>query len=62
MTHGVSYLDLCDDIIVVYQGEIVDKGSYNKLIMKSKIFRDIVHSVATSDTEQYQRRANDFGK
>lgn len=62
MTHGVSYLNKCDDIIVVSQGEIVDQGPYNDLIIKSKILRDFVHSVVTSDTDQYQRRASDFGK
>lgn len=62
MTHGVSYLDKCDDIIVVSQGEIVDQGPYNESIRKSKILRDIVHSVATPDTKQYQCRVNDFGK
>ena len=62
MTHGVSYLDKCDGVIVASHGEIVDQGPYNELIRKSKILRDIVHSVATSDTEQYQHRANDFGE
>jgi len=58
VTHGVSHLHKCDDIMVVSQGEIVDHGSYNDLMIRSKILRDFVHSIATSDSEQYQRRAS----
>jgi len=46
----------------VSQGEIVDQGSYDDLMIRSKILRDFVHSVATSDTEQYPRHASDIGK
>ncbi len=62
VTHGVSHLSKCDDIIVVSQGEIVDHGSYDILMIRSKILRDFVHSVATSNTEQDQRRPSDIGK
>jgi ABC-type methionine transport system ATPase subunit len=55
-------LHKCNDIIVVSQGEIVDHGLYNDLMIRSKILRDFVHSVGTSDTEQYQRRTSDSGK
>ncbi len=62
VTHGVSHLNKCDNIIVLSQGEIVDQGSYNDLMIRSKILRDFVHSTATSDTKQYSRRASDIGK
>jgi ABC-type transport system involved in cytochrome bd biosynthesis fused ATPase/permease subunit len=63
VTHGVSHLSKCDDIIVVSQGEIVDHGSYADLIIRSKILRDFVHSATTSDTEQHSHHASDdFGK
>ncbi len=62
VTHGVSHLNKCDDIIVVSQGEIVDHGAYDELMIRSKILQDFVHSIATSDTEQYPRRESDIGK
>jgi ABC-type multidrug transport system fused ATPase/permease subunit len=62
VTHGVSHLNKCDEIIVVSQGEIVDHGSYSDLMIKSKILRDFVHSIATSDAEQSSRHASDIGK
>jgi ABC-type multidrug transport system fused ATPase/permease subunit len=62
VTHGVSHLHKCDDIIVVSQGNIVDHGSYNDLMNRSKILREFVHSIAVSDKEQYQRQTSTFGK
>jgi ABC-type methionine transport system ATPase subunit len=59
VTHGVSHLNKCDDVIVVSQGEIVDHGSYADLMIRSKILRDFVYSVSTSDTEQHPRHASD---
>jgi ABC-type transport system involved in cytochrome bd biosynthesis fused ATPase/permease subunit len=61
VTHGVSHLNKCDEIIVVSQGEIVDHGSYNDLMIGSKILRDFVHSIATSNTEQSSRHASEIG-
>jgi ABC-type transport system involved in cytochrome bd biosynthesis fused ATPase/permease subunit len=62
VTHGVSHLNKCDNIIVLSQGEIVDQGSYNDLMIRSKILQDFVHSIANSDTKQYSRCASDIGK
>ena len=62
VTHGISHLNKCDDIMVVSQGEIVDRGSYNDLMIGSKILQDFVHSIATTDTEQNQHRASEIGK
>jgi len=63
VTHGVSHLNRCDDILVISQGEIVDHGSYPDLIIRSNILRDFVKSVVTSDVEQSSRRtSSDFGK
>ncbi|CAF5211550.1 unnamed protein product, partial [Rotaria magnacalcarata] len=36
VTHGVSYLHKCDKIVVVASGEIIDHGSYDELMKKSK--------------------------
>ncbi|CAF4075111.1 unnamed protein product, partial [Rotaria sordida] len=60
VTHGVSHLHKCNDIIVVSEGEIVDQGSYLDLMIRSTILRDFVYSVATSNTEYYQRRTSDI--
>ncbi|CAF4436758.1 unnamed protein product, partial [Adineta steineri] len=58
VTHGVSHLNKCNNIIVVSHGEIVDYGLYNDLMIRSKILQDSVHSVVTSDTEQYSRQTS----
>jgi ABC-type cobalamin/Fe3+-siderophores transport system ATPase subunit len=55
-------LNKCDEIIVVSQGEIVAQGTYSDLMIKSKILRDFVHSIAISDAEQTPRRLSDLGK
>ncbi|CAF1415524.1 unnamed protein product [Rotaria sordida] len=60
VTHGVSHLHKCDDIIVISQGEIVDHGLYSDLIQRSKILREFVHSIALSEKEQYQYEINDI--
>jgi ABC-type methionine transport system ATPase subunit len=58
VTHGVSHLNKCDNIIVLSQGEIVDQGSYNDLMTQSKILQNFVHSTATSSTEQHPHRTS----
>lgn len=62
MTHGVSHLSQCDDIIVVSQCRIVDRGPYKDLIIKSKILKDFVRSVGNAGKEQFQRQASGLGK
>ncbi|CAF1344492.1 unnamed protein product [Adineta ricciae] len=44
VTHGVSHLHKCDQIVVISQGEIVDHGEYADLIGRSQILRDFVQS------------------
>jgi ABC-type methionine transport system ATPase subunit len=62
VTHGISHLHKCDDIFVVSQGEIVDQGPYKDLMNRSKILRELVHSITTSNKEQYQRQMSSQGK
>ncbi|CAF3803663.1 unnamed protein product [Adineta steineri] len=52
VTHGVSHLHKCSEIIVVARGEIVDYGSYNDLMNTSKILRELVYSITTQETER----------
>ena len=42
--------------MVVSHGEIVDNGPYNDLMDKSKILRDLVHSIAS---EQMARQSSE---
>ncbi|UJR38757.1 hypothetical protein I4U23_031422 [Adineta vaga] len=58
VTHTLSHLHKCDDIVVISHGEIVDHGSYNELMQKSKILKELVHSVVTSEKEQHQQQAS----
>ena len=58
MTHGISHLHKCEKIIVVSRGEIVDEGSFDDLINRSKILREFAQSTTTSSDskEEYQRQ------
>jgi ABC-type multidrug transport system ATPase subunit len=55
-------LHKCDDIVIISHGEIVDHGPYNELMNTSKILNELVHSIAVSEKEQYQRQASEAGK
>ncbi|CAF3905522.1 unnamed protein product [Rotaria sp. Silwood1] len=61
VTHGVSHLQKCNDIMIVSEGEIVDHGSFNDLMLRSKILQDFLHSIDTSNAERSQHRGNDLG-
>ncbi|CAF0918354.1 unnamed protein product [Adineta ricciae] len=56
VTHGVSHLHKCDAIAVVSRGEIIDQGSYNELMNKSKTLRELVQTIAT---ERQESRTSD---
>ncbi|CAF4884216.1 unnamed protein product, partial [Rotaria sp. Silwood1] len=60
VTHGVSHLQKCNDIMIVSEGEIVDHGSFNDLMLRSKILQDFLHSIDTSNAERSQHRGNDL--
>ncbi|CAF3222819.1 unnamed protein product, partial [Rotaria sp. Silwood2] len=60
VTHGLSHLNKCNDIIVVSQGEIIDHGTYNDLMIRSIILQDFVHSIALSRTQHYQHQTSDI--
>ncbi|CAF1296123.1 unnamed protein product [Rotaria sp. Silwood1] len=62
VTHGVSHLQKCNDIMIVSEGEIVDHGSFNDLMLRSKILQDFLHSIDTSNAERSQHRGNDLAK
>ncbi len=41
IAHRLSTLENCDEILVFDKGEIVERGSYNDLIEKEGIFKDM---------------------
>lgn len=65
VTHGVSHLHKCDEIVVVHDGEMVDQGSYQALLTRSKVLREFIHSTTTTTTTtdmgHESRRASDAG-
>jgi ATP-binding cassette, subfamily B, bacterial PglK len=42
IAHRLSTIRNCDKIFVMDKGEIVDEGAYENLLLKSKIFKDMV--------------------
>ena len=47
--------------MAINDGEVVDQGSYNELIQRSKTLRDFIHSTAISDPDEFVRRASETG-
>ncbi|CAF1143852.1 unnamed protein product [Adineta ricciae] len=61
VTHGVTHLYKCDNIVVISHGKIVDQGLYNDLIERSEILREFVHSGKEQDeheTHDVERRVS----
>ena len=54
MTHGVSHLSRCDQILVLDHGSIVDEGSYDVLIDRSVLLKELVRSTTESDFVEEQ--------
>ncbi|CAF0750239.1 unnamed protein product [Rotaria sp. Silwood1] len=52
VTHGVSHLHKCNEIVVVSRGEIIDHGPYAELMNNSKILRDLVSAIIMEATER----------
>lgn len=42
IAHRLSTIRSCDEIILMQQGEIVDRGTHTELMEKSEIYRDLV--------------------
>ena len=43
IAHRLTTLQNCDEILVMYNGMIVQKGIYKELIEKEGIFNDMYH-------------------
>ncbi len=44
MTHSLSFLSQSDEIILLDNGKIEDKGSYVHLLKHNQIFQDLMHT------------------
>ena len=43
ISHNLSILDICDDIIVLEKGQLVQKGSFKNLKNKVGLFKDLIN-------------------
>ncbi|UJR17989.1 hypothetical protein I4U23_004890 [Adineta vaga] len=59
VTHGVSHLHKCDNILILSHGEIIDYGLYNDLIRRSQILREFVHSGKELHEHEHEHEIND---
>ena len=51
VTHGLTHLPDCDKIIVMHDGQIIESGTYNELIMLDGKLAEMVKSQESSSSE-----------
>lgn len=65
MTHAVTFLPRVDEVIVLKDGQMVEKGSYNELVAKQGDFANFVqrhqNEDAEEDTESGKRVREEMG-
>ena len=44
IAHRLSTVKSADDIVVIEQGQIVEKGSHNELMQKEGVYASLVHT------------------
>uniref|UniRef100_A0A672T7S4 ABC-type glutathione-S-conjugate transporter n=1 Tax=Sinocyclocheilus grahami TaxID=75366 RepID=A0A672T7S4_SINGR len=49
VTHGMSFLPQADLILVLVDGEISERGSYQELLNRNGAFADFIHTFASSE-------------
>lgn len=52
VTHGTSFLPRADLILVLVDGEITERGSYQELLSRQGAFADFIHTFANSDRKE----------
>ncbi|XP_065096312.1 multidrug resistance-associated protein 1 [Paramisgurnus dabryanus] len=52
VTHGMSFLPQADLILVLEDGEITERGSYQELLNRNGAFADFIHTFASSDRKE----------
>ena len=45
VTHGLTYLPDCDRIIVMHEGQIMESGTYDELMVKDGKLKEIMKSL-----------------
>ncbi|CAH0481730.1 unnamed protein product [Peronospora belbahrii] len=57
VTHSLSFVNQCDDIIVIADGRIAEHGSYNKLMAKKSLLTQMVSNYVKSEKEDNDEKA-----
>ncbi|CAM4621368.1 unnamed protein product [Leuciscus chuanchicus] len=52
VTHGMSFLPQADLILVLVDGEISERGSYQELLNRNGAFADFIHTFASSERKE----------
>uniref|UniRef100_A0A673MW86 ABC-type glutathione-S-conjugate transporter n=1 Tax=Sinocyclocheilus rhinocerous TaxID=307959 RepID=A0A673MW86_9TELE len=61
VTHGMSFLPQADLILVLVDGEISERGSYQELLNRNGAFADFIHTFASSDRKECFSEASQRG-
>uniref|UniRef100_A0A9J8CDF7 ABC-type glutathione-S-conjugate transporter n=1 Tax=Cyprinus carpio carpio TaxID=630221 RepID=A0A9J8CDF7_CYPCA len=61
VTHGMSFLPQADLILVLVDGEISERGSYQELLNRNGAFADFIHTFASSERKECFSEASQRG-
>uniref|UniRef100_A0A672T458 ABC-type glutathione-S-conjugate transporter n=1 Tax=Sinocyclocheilus grahami TaxID=75366 RepID=A0A672T458_SINGR len=61
VTHGMSFLPQADLILVLVDGEISERGSYQELLNRNGAFADFIHTFASSERKDCFSEASQRG-
>lgn len=61
VTHGMSFLPQADLILVLVDGEISERGSYQELLNRNGAFADFIHTFANSERKECFSEASQRG-
>ncbi|KAF1321108.1 Atp-binding protein, partial [Globisporangium splendens] len=59
VTHSLSFLNQCDNIIVLSEGKIVEQGSYKSVMAKKGMLAQMVSNYTESDKEESGAESDD---
>ena len=51
VTHGLTHLPDCDRIIVMHEGQIIESGTYDELMVKDGKLKEIMKSQENASSE-----------